>query len=137
MMTNISWSQYFLAIGLLSAVYYAYVFIRYRNKGQETDEQASQWQEDADELNGRQLHDAQEINDELFAQADELIEKISMNVEVSETKEEFSRKIKDDLLEYPALNIPAFRAGINNRIITELEKKGSIKMSEREVEGLW
>ncbi|WP_199119249.1 hypothetical protein [Pedobacter sp. ASV28] len=134
MIREITWTQYVFTISGLCLCYYLYLFYRFAKKSQ---------RKDFNEQNGIEEYDPSMeevdaiITDELFEKADELIQKLTVSIEIEDNKEQLCALLSGNLGEYPELNTPAFRAGINNRIQTELEKRGVVTMSEHEVDGLW
>lgn len=129
---GLTWTQFVYAVCILGIIYYVYLFVRFAKKGEQlnvTDEpQNEEFEED--------LQDQAAITDELFEKADELISALLSKIGSITDRELLKEQLSATLKLYPELNIPAFRAGINNRIFSEMNDKGSA-MSEREIEQLW
>lgn len=145
MLNNISWAEYITATGAALILFYLYVFLRYGKRSKQPDQTAERSfanvQQSIPEpfYVGEQEYDG--ISDEQYSQANDLSEKLSSCIQeavAAGTDKENLKILLSNLLKvYPAVNIPFFRKGISERIITELNELDSVSLTEREVEGLW
>ena len=134
MLNGITWTQYFIAVALLGLLYYLYLFLHFARRAQKKEYgELYETIDSGDPATEMEIS----ITDELFEKSDELIEKLTISIRGEDNKAQLRALLSASLMEYPELNIPAFRAGINNRIQTELEKSGVMTMSEVEIDGLW
>lgn len=156
MFTKISWTDYFIAIGLLITGYYLFVGLRY-------------YSNDLKELNSGKrklkfgkkpvhklesksylvtektdhLPDANfELNtDDEMAEVEHLVERLKgVIAEASGKKlipEEFIQYLELVLREYPNIRNSPYRSSINELITSECEKYGTVTLSEEEIELLW
>lgn len=156
MFTNISWSDYIIAVAILITVYYLYVVVHfYPNEIKEllsgkqtlkfraskpldikedyTDPVAKSYQNEATPF--------EVTADEEFAEVEHLIERLKNVVaEASQKKlipQEFKQYLYLILKEYPSLQKSALRPSVNELIVSECEKYGAVTLSEDEVDMLW
>lgn len=145
MLNNISWAEYITATGAAVILFYLYVFLRYGRRGRPTEKAVEQGPGESGQaipepyyVDGQEY---EEISDEQYGQANDLMEKLSSCIQeavASGTDKEGIKVLLSNLLSfYPAVNIPFFRKGVSERIITELNELDSVSLTEREVEGLW
>lgn len=163
MFTNISWTNYIIVIILLLAIYYIFVGIRFysrdlqyflanRRKGnmRSSDEEIT----DSIPLNNpadpfEQIDSEPSVSDSPFAQTSDdtfqdierLIVRLKEAIADAGTKqyakEEFFILLQMILKEYPHLKDSPFQSAINELIISEYGKYGSIAISEEEIVMLW
>jgi hypothetical protein len=135
MLENVTWTQFFIGVGVLLLVYYAYVFVKYFKPGRLPVPAA---------LAG----DGEDRKDQVEALADETIlaaeelagriaECIAFAAETRLSKADLLDRLRGELSDFPTLDTPAFREGIKNVILSETDRRGSVTLSEREVNGLW
>lgn len=163
MFRNITWTNYIVVIIVLLAIYYLFIGIRFYfrdlqdfltqrrkdNKHFLSDEiidgiLQSSHAEPFEESQSEQL-----IPDSSFAQtSDDTFEDIErLIVQLKEaicdagtktyTREEFFLLLRLILIEYPHLKDSPFQSALNELIVSECEKYGSIVISEEEVVMLW
>lgn len=143
MLKHITWSEYFLVIGLLLVGYYALVMMKYYKRKNNDSVSAGEIETGDESLNYHGTHDDQmnTISEELFDQAQELIENLKAIIRdatlENASKETLMLRIKNQLQDYPSLNTEDFRPGISSMIVIECDNNSSVALSEREVVGLW
>lgn len=132
MINQISWTQFVFTLGFFALAYYLYLFYRFAKKAEHKEYQKEQEQYDPPYPGEEAL-----VSDETFEKAELLIEKLTEYIHGTGDRELLVLKLRSEILAYPELNTPAFRLGINNRIMSELEKSGSVTLTEREIDDLW
>ncbi|MCK9639217.1 MAG: hypothetical protein M0R39_04850 [Prolixibacteraceae bacterium] len=156
MFTNISWTDYFVAVVLLLAIYYLFVGLRYfsadlkdlfsgkqrpnfsvalpRDKGGE------------DILSTEENYPNESpafetTTDDDFAEVEHLIERLKgVIADASDKKlipQEFKQYLHLVLREYPNIKNSPLRSSINELVASECEKYGAVTLSEDEVDLLW
>lgn len=161
MFTNISWSNYLLAVLLLLTIYYVFIGIRFysndlkqllngqRKSGDNLIRQDlrdfSSSNQDNDQIQSAPSPSGYsafaETEEDTFNDVEQIISRLKETIAVAiEKKHERSILLK--LLQsvykfYPELRYSAFRPAIDELVISECEKKGSIKLSEEDVEMMW
>ncbi len=153
-MTNISWSDYILAVAILIAIYYLFVGVRYYSD------------ETKDLLSGKRkrklrtvLHDTNGISDssvepgqqeiggfekttdDEFSEVEHLIDRLKAVIADASrrklTPQESKLYLSMVLKEYPAVKYSPIRSSINELIISECQKYGAVTLKEDEVELMW
>jgi len=160
MFTNISWTNYIIVVILLLVIYYVFIAIRFysgelqnllagRRKLQlhpVHDELSSEPDNNIEyEQVQPELFSAQnsfvETPDDTFQEVEHLIGRLKDAIEEASSKkyikEEFSLHLQLILKEYPALKNSPFQSAINELIMSECAKHGSIMLSEDEIVMLW
>ena len=156
MLTNISWTDYIVAVAILLAVYYFFVGIRYffddlkalfSGKsnlrfmvGISYDTVRESIQPSEKNYNG-ESPDFETTTDDDFAEVEHLIECLKSVIADASGKKLIPQKLKQYLSlvlqEYPNIKNSPFRTSINELIASECEKYGAVILSEDEVEYLW
>ncbi len=163
MFTNISWTNYIVVIILLLAIYYIFIGIRFysrdlqyflaiRRKGnmRSSDEEitgkiplnnpADPFEQIESEPFASDSSFAQ-TSDDTFQDIERLIVRLKETIADAGTKqypeEEFFPLLQLILKEYPHLRDSPFQSAINELIVSECGKYGSIAISEEEVVMLW
>lgn len=162
MFTNISWTNYIIVIILILAIYYLFIGIRFYyhelknfvgkrkfqlhpahnelshgpgnmdNNGE--DERVHSEPLQAQNSFGGTPDDAFQEVEHLIGRLKEVIEEASRKKYI---KQEFLQYLKLILKEYPEIKNSPFQPAINELIISECERYGSIMLSENEVVMLW
>lgn len=156
MLTNISWTDYFIAVAILLTVYYFFVGIRYFSadlrdlisgktelklrtlrlldtggKNIQTSEKNYPGESPALET----------ITDDDFVEVEHLIGRLKNVIADASSREliplEFKQYLHLVLQEYPNIKNSPLRSSINELIASECEKYGAVTLSEDEVELLW
>lgn len=162
MFTNISWTNYIVVIILLLAIYYIFIGIRFysrdfqqlltvRRKGKirsgddivenmPQNNLADPFEQPESELAVSDSSFAQ-TSDDTFQDIERLIIRLKEAIADAGTKqyikEEFFLLVQLILKEYPDLKDSPYQSAINELIISECGKYGSIAISEEEVVMLW
>ncbi len=152
MFSQISWTDYLLAVTILLAIYYLFVGIRYfsgdlkallsgkrkhilKTSGFPRNEP---FQNTASEDNP--VTSNEEADDE-FAEVEYLIEKVKTVVTEALgkqlVKEEFKHYLRLVLKDYPNVKTSGLRPSVNELIVSECEKQGIVAFNEEEVDALW
>ena len=156
MFTNISWTDYFITVTILLAIYYLFVGIRYYARGIK------------DLLSGKRklnlktalaynskgvypsttegnIHPSEasfeETTDKEFTEVEHLIERLkTLIADASRRKiipQEFKQYLSLVLKEYPSVKNSSLRALVNELIVSECEKYGIVTLTEDEVDLVW
>lgn len=161
MFTNISWTNYIVVIILLLTIYYIIIGIRFYShdlKNLLSGNQKlklspstgiSDVQNDNNTIADEQAQSEMfqpgntfaETTDETFLEVEHLIVRLKeaiANASVKKyIKQEFFLYLQLILKEYPILKNSQFQSVVNELIISECAKHGSIALSEEEVAALW
>lgn len=132
MINHISWTQFVFTLGFFALAYYLYLFYRFAKK-----EEHKEYQQEQENFDPPYNGEEAMVTDETFEMAEILIAKLTECIQAIGDRELLKLRLRSEILAYPELNTPAFRMGINNRIMTELENNGSVTLTEREIEDLW
>lgn len=156
MLTNISWTDYIIAVAILLTVYYFFVGIRYffndlkallSGKSNlrfmvgisyDTVSESIQSSEKNYSVESPAL---ETTTDDDFAEVEHLIERLKSVIADSSGKKLIPQELKQYLhlvlQEYPNIKNSQFRTSINELVASECEKYGAVTLSEDEVEMLW
>ena len=150
MFTNISWASYILVVTLLLAVWYLVIGMRfYFNDLQNllTRKRKPDLQLASDDTyltTGSEFTPEQteaSNTDNLFQAVEMLTAKLKETIADASSKnyhkEEFNFLLQLTLKEYPHLKGSPFQMAINNLILSECEKYGSLHLSAEELVMLW
>lgn len=147
MLTGITWTHYLATVCVALVIYYCYVWMRYGRRkgtpaaGTKKGSFPGSEMEAIDEGEELYFNDGATVTDELFDQAQDMLERITQVIRVASgsgsKKEDLIGALRSILSRYPQLNIPAFRHGINERILTTCKNTDSAVLTEREVDELW
>lgn len=156
MFTNISWTDYLMAVVLLLAIYYLFVGIRYYS-GELKDLLSGKRKLNLKTVIPKNLNDEnlrydeedshpadasfEETMDEEFNEVEHLIERLkSVIADASQRKlipQEFKQYLGMVLKEYPSVKYSPLRLSINELIISECQKYETVTLTEDEVDLLW
>lgn len=152
MFTGISWTDYMVAVAIGLTLYYCYVAFRYYS------EELKDLLSGKSKLNLRTLlsenilseepgsHPSgsgsfSQTGDDDFAEVEELITKIKDSVALTSKKKyvihEFKHFLRLIFREHPNIKDSPFRSSINELVVSECEKYGTVALSEEEVDRLW
>jgi len=156
MLTNISWTDYIIAVAILLTTYYFFVGIRYffddlkalfSGKSNlrfmvgisyDTVSESIQSSEKNYSVESTAL---ETTTDDDFAEVEHLIERLKSVIADASGKKLIPQELKQYLhlvlQEYPNIKNSPFRTSINELVASECEKYGAVTMSEDEVELLW
>ena len=154
MLSEISWEEYLTAMGILLALYYGYIGIRYypgeikrilSGKGRTDKEQPAynpkQFMQGADEESDQIIDDYDDEGDDEFLRVESLITSLTQAIDTARKKQmivaELKQYLKDVLREQPTLKDSPFRSSINQLIVSECGKNGTYMLSEQEIDVLW
>jgi len=152
MFTQISWTDYLLAVSILLAIYYLFVGVRYfsgdlkallAGKRKLTLKPSGFPQneplQNATSENNPATPD--ERTDDEFAEVEHLIEKVKTMIADALgkqlVKEEFRQYLCLVLKEFPSIKTSVLRPSVNELIVSECEKQGIGAFNEEEVDALW
>jgi hypothetical protein len=156
MLTNISWTDYIIAVAILLAAYYFFVVMRYffadlKNLisgksnvkfmvGISYDTVSESIQTSEKNYNGESPA-FETTTDDDFAEVEHLIERLKSVIADASGKKLIPQELKQYLhlvlQEYPNIKNSPFRSSINELVASECEKYGAVTLSEDEVELLW
>jgi len=153
MFTNISWTDYFIAVTILLAIYYLFVGIRYysgelkdllsgKRKLNLRTALPNNSRGENPSTNYGYIHPSEasfeETTDEEFTEVEHLIERLkALIADASHRKmipQEFKQYLSLVLKEYPSVKNSSLRASVNELIISECEKYGAVTLTEDEVD---
>lgn len=150
MFTNISWGTYIFVVILLLALWYLFIGIRFYShdlqclltrKGKRNLDLAQD--ESYSTSNSEFTFEQTEASDtdSLYHEVENLTSKLKETIADASSKnyhrEEFIFLLQLTLKEYPHLKSSSYQVAINNLIISECEKYGSIHLSAEEQVMLW
>jgi hypothetical protein len=156
MLTNISWTDYIIAVAIFLAAYYFFVGMRYFSadlkdlvSGKSNlkfmvvlshDKVSESIQPSEKNYNGESPA-FETTTDDDFVEVEHLIERLkSVIADASGKKlipQEFKQYLHLVLQEYPNIKNSPFRSSINELVASECERYGAVTLSEDEVELLW
>ena len=156
MFTNISWTDYFITVAILLAIYYLFVGIRFyavdikdllsgkRKLNLKTALPFNSKGEYPSSTEGN-IHPSEasfeETTDKEFTEVEHLIERLkALIADASRRKmipQEFKQYLSLVLKEYPSVKNSSLRASVNELIISECEKYGTATLTEDEVDLVW
>jgi len=150
-MIHYSFQEFFIAIGILTFIYLAFVLLRYYRKEMNTMfSQKSRMdlhqQQEEEEIFGPYENIADDSNNQAspsedFQKAEVIIPKIKEVIIYAGINNydhlELYQGLKTILHNYPTVNDPVMREGITELIIHECEKHGTVKPERRELDELW
>ena len=154
MFTNISWTDYFIAVTILLAIYYLFVGIRYYSRDikdllsgnrklnlKTALANNSKGEYLTREENFRPSETFEETTDKEFTQVEHLIERLkTLIADASRRKmisQEFKQYLSLVLKEYSTVKNSSLRASVNELIVSECEKYGTVTLTEDEVDLVW
>ena len=157
MLTNISWTDYIIAVAILLTIYYFFVGMRYFSadlKDLVTGKRELKFRAvipvDTDEIESIQTSEKnyngespafETTTDDDFAEVEHLIERLKSVIADASGKKLIPQELKQYihlvLQEYPNIKNSPFRTSINELVASECEKYGAVTLSEDEVEKLW
>ncbi len=155
MFTNISWGNYIFVVTLLLTVWYLFVGVRFYSHDLQNflvRKRKPNLQVDDDEFlnDERKVRESSKFTNEqiessetdiLFQEVEELATKLKEAIANASSKnlnrEEFIFLLHLTLKEYPHLKGSPFQVALNNLIVSEFERYGSIHLSAEELLMLW
>ena len=156
MFTNISWSDYIIAVAILLTVYYLFVGVRYysadlrdllsgkRKLKFRASLPLDTGEEDTYPAENNYQSEAtafEKTTDDDFVEMEHLIERLkNVIADASQKKlipQEFKQYLHLVLKEYPSVKSSPLRSSVNELIVSECEKYGAVTLSEDEVDMLW
>lgn len=155
MLSGITWGEYLTAMGILIAIYYGYVGLRYyphelrrvfsgrtsRVTQQPAFGDGNFMQEEEEDDGGFTNEQNDDDGDDEFREVEALITSLTQAVEKASKKKmipaEFKQYLKGILREQPTLKDSPFRSSINELIVSECGKYGTYTLSEKEIDVLW
>lgn len=157
MLTNISWTDYIIAVAILLTTYYFFVGMRYFSadlKDLVTGKRELKFRavipDDTDEIESIQTSEKnyngespafETTTDDDFAEVEHMIERLKSVVADASGKklipQEFKQYLHLVLQEYPNIKNSPFRSSINELVASECERYGAVTLSEDDVEQLW
>lgn len=158
MFTGISWTDYVAAVAILLVIYYAYVGVRYfsgdlrallagkkklrfRRVPQGSDEEDSTSSDTDTASTPISPSTFEESSDSDFEEVEHLIGRLKDVIADASGRElipqEFSHYLRMTLKEYPNIKNSPLRPSVNELIVSECEKYGTVTLSVEEVDRLW
>lgn len=136
MLKQISWTEYFVAIGLLLLIYYVLIVVVYFRS--DIWQLVSGKKQLALATAGNTVE--QDVNtdeEKLYNNANNLIAELKLLFAKKYVKEELIVALQQKLKSYNFLKETAYQASINNFIELEAENKSSLYLSEEELRIVW
>ena len=149
MFSNISWTDYLFGVAVILTIYYLFVGIRYflpeikeavTGKGKLNFKAAMPNDPALQEfLPPDENHDFGEAEDQVFAEVQQLADGLKTAVAAGKnlSRSELKQELLLVLREYPLIKHSAFRSAINELVVSECQKIGSVTLDEKEVDELW
>lgn len=155
MFTNISWNDYLMGVSIIVVIYYFIIGFRYysvelkelfsgRGNLRFNNQIADREEDNLMKLSSGQDnrdYPYEHTGDEEFAEVEGLIARLKETIQNIAAKkydpQEFKHFLRLLLLEYPTVKTSLFRSSVNEFIVSECDKYGSLKLTEQEVELLW
>lgn len=155
MFTNISWNDYLMGVSIIVVIYYFIIGFRYysvelkelfsgRGNLRFNNQIADREEDNLMKLSSGQDnrdYPYEHTGDEEFAEVEGLIARLKETIQNIATKkydpQEFKHFLRLLLLEYPTVKTSLFRSSVNEFIVSECNKYGSLTLTEQEVELLW
>lgn len=148
MFTNISWGTYIIVVVLLLAVWYLIIGLRFYSQDLQSflarkRKKNVQLAQDESYSNAEHTSEQTETSDtdSFYHEVENLTTKLKETIADASSKnyhrEEFIFLLQLTLKEYPHLKGSPYQVAINNLIISECEKYGSIHLSAEEQVMLW
>lgn len=154
MLHNISWANYIMAVAAALIIYYLFIGIRYfsveirellsgkRSLRLRTSISGSEDAYTAAEAEvPHENAGFEHTSDNEFAEVEHLIERLkSVIADASHRKlipDEFKQYLSMVLKEYPSVKYSPLRSSVNELIVSECQKNGTVALKEDEVELLW
>ena len=156
MFTNISWTDYFITVTILLAIYYLFVGIRYyagdikdlvSGKRKLNLKAVLPYNSKGEYPStiGENIHASEtsfeETTDKEFTEVEHLIERLkALIADASHRKmipQEFKQYLSLVLKEYPTVKNSSLRASVNELIVSECEIYGTVTLTEDEMDLVW
>ncbi len=131
MLSNVSWGQYLVVVGILLVIYYFFIGIRYYKEDIKSLISGKLLKKDKADNNTDPSFDELEtvVNDLRYA----VLERAGKQANQTELLEQ----LKQRLAKYAGLQKPAYRVAINNYIITNAKDMCEVMFSEDELNRAW
>lgn len=152
MFTGITWTNYLSAVAMLLAIYYLYVGVRYFSSDLK-DLLAGKKKllpkrplpaEQPQAVTTQEPNNAaafEDSSDDDFWEMEHLIARLKDVIAVASQRElipqEFKQYLHMTLKEYPTIQYSPLRSSVNELIVSECEKYGTVTLREEEVDALW
>ena len=156
MLTNISWTDYIIAVAIFLAAYYFFVGMRYfsadlkdlvsgksnlKFMGVLSHDKVSESIQPSEKSYDGESPAFETTTDDDFVEVEHLIERLKSVIADASGKKLIPQELKQYLhlvlQEYPNIKNSPFRTSINELVASECEKYGAVILSEDEVEHLW
>lgn len=154
MLKNISWSDYFIAVAILLGIYFLLVGMLYFSgeiKDLLSGKRKLKFKAALPNNNGTYSPDTEQnhhetdgfakTTDDEFTEVEQLIERLKAIIADASSRklipQEFKQYLSVVLKEYPSVRYSPIRSSINELIISECQKYGTVTLNENEVELLW
>jgi len=156
MLTNISWTDYLIAVAIFLTIYYLYVGLRYFSadfkdlfsgkrkqnfKAALSNDAKEESIQSAGESATIEINAFEETSDDEFAEVEHLIGRLKIVIADASPKklvpQEFKHYLHLVLQEYPSVQNSPLRSSVNELIVSECEKYSAVTLSEDEVDLLW
>ncbi|RKR05173.1 hypothetical protein C8C83_4506 [Flavobacterium sp. 90] len=157
MFTNISWSNYIIAVSVLLLIWYLFVglkfyffefkrvisgeqkikFPHFRNKKGKQFISNSSGENNLNGVISSSYSESFDTLDDTKELSDRLIKAITESIERNLSKEEFENYLRLLLSEYPFVKISALRESINKLIVSESEKYPNFLLTYPQTDCLW
>lgn len=151
MLNSISWQDYLTAAAISAAIYYLVIGLRYYREDLKkafsgpgrTNHRTTSYEDMGDTgviSIAEKASQSEPLNEE-FDEVEHLIDRVKRliadTVEKGLDEKPFRQSLRGLFQEYPALKTSLLRSSINELVVSECEKYGTVTISESEVEELW
>lgn len=155
MLNNISWTDYIMAVGIALVIYYLFIGLKYysedikdllsgkrRFKLKPAPSVAHNRQHEQDVKSGPEEFTGYENSrDDEFMELEHLIGRLKTIIEDASRRkmvpQEFKQYLTMILKEYPSIKDSPLRSSVNEMIISECQKYGTVILNEEEMDSLW
>lgn len=155
MLNDISWTDYIMAVGITLVIYYLFIGVKYyageikdllsgkrKFKLKPALPAAHEKQYDQNiESEQPGITGFENSKDDEFIELEHLIGRLKTVIEDASHREmvpqEFKQYLTMILKEYPSIKDSPLRSSVNEMIISECQKYGTVMLNEDEVDSLW
>lgn len=150
MLSNITWGDFFAGVFAIVVLYYLYVLVKFyphklktlfSSKKGAIATQSVFLEESPDQDNNQSYEEPASDQYDEMEDVEELVASLVKGIENASEQNmvpgEFKQHLRMILREKPSIKNSPYRSSINQLIISECGKHGTITLSEKEVDALW
>lgn len=139
MLSNISWRNYLIGVGILLVLYYLAVLLKFYRKDIRRlfSTKINLFQRKEQNLSVGDAEEEKAAFEELKAVVEDLGHAVLEKAGKEATKEELLEQLRRELANYAGLRKPAYRTAVNNYIIRNAQTICGVVFSEKELDAAW